>query len=151
MAEHGSPTSKPTSTPNDGKTYQPIAGQQHLPPPPFRQPYPDYDEAQARRSPWKYEGYRLYSKWVASENTFFIVRRFGALNTRIILALQDEIVQLEHRLNRMDEENSRKQLPDDTNNGSFRYDLFDERRDLVQNVLPEKLARYSTCGHTSEV
>lgn len=117
------------------------------PPPPARETYPDYTGNEARGARWKYEGYRLYSKWVASEKTFFIVRRFGALNTRIILALQDEIVQLEQDLNRLDEENSRKSLADDTNNGSFRYDQLDERRKLVQKTLPDKLLKYSMHIH----
>lgn len=122
------------------------------PPPPIsRDTYPDYNKHDAKQSPWKYDGYRLFSKWLASEKTFFIVRQFGALNTRIILALQDEIVQLEQRLNRIDEEVSRKDLPDSTNNGSFRYDRSDERRYLVETILPEKLAKYSKSCQIVEV
>lgn len=80
---------------------------------------------------------------MASDQAFFIVRRFGALNTRVILALQDEIAQLDQSLNALDEEYSRKARDDGTNNGSFRFDPSDERRELVQKILPEKLLKYS--------
>lgn len=113
------------------------------PPPPSRAPYPDYDDEEAASAPWKYAGYRVFSKWVASEQAFFIVRRFGALNTRVILALQDEIVQLEQTLNALDESFSRKEKDTSTNNGSFRYDPSVQRRELVQEILPGKLLRYS--------
>ena len=118
------------------------------PPPPSSQrqraPYPDYDKATADESPWKYVGYRVFAKWMASEQTFFIVRRFGALNTRVILALQDEIVELEQQLNHLDEDYSRKDANENhTHNGSFRFDGFEDRRNLIQDILPEKLAKYS--------
>jgi len=45
--------------------------------------------------PWKYIGCKVFSRWVASDSSFFILYRFGALNTRVALSLQDEIVQLE--------------------------------------------------------
>lgn len=112
-----------------------------LPPP--KTPYPDYDSHEAERVPWKYSGYRVFSRWVASDQAWFIVRRFGALNTRVILALQDEIVQLDQSLDEIDEELSRKAIDDSTNNGSFRYDPSNRRRDLILNTLPKKLLKYS--------
>jgi len=39
---------------------------------------------------------------MASDSAFMVVRRFGALNTRIALSLQDEIVQLEQELDDID-------------------------------------------------
>jgi hypothetical protein len=80
---------------------------------------------------------------MASDQAFFILRRFGTLNTRVLLAMQDEIVELEDRLNFMDEEYSRKDYTDAVDNGTFRDDPFGDRRKLVQEILPEKLARYS--------
>ena len=114
------------------------------PPPPAPRAYPDYDQRTADESLWKYVGYRVFAKWLVPDQSFFIVRRFGALNVRVILALQDEIVELEDKLNALDRYYSRKDdFSNDTHNGSFRYDPFEDRRNLVENILPEKLARYS--------
>jgi hypothetical protein len=49
-------------------------------------------------APWKYVGYKTFSRWMASDSAFLVVRRFGALNARIALSMQDEIVQLEEQL-----------------------------------------------------
>jgi hypothetical protein len=57
--------------------------------------------------------------------------------------MQDEIVELEDRLNFMDEEYSRRDYTEQVDNGTFRDDPFNDRRRMVQEVLPEKLARYS--------
>lgn len=80
---------------------------------------------------------------MASDQAFFILRRFSTLNTRVLLAMQDEIVELEDRLNFMDEEYSRRDYSEPVDNGTFRDDPFNDRRKLVQEILPEKLARYS--------
>ena len=88
----------------------------------------------------------MFSRWVASDQAFFVVRRFGALNTRVLLALQDEITEMDQHLNAWDKMYSRKAKPEDTNNGSFRFDPCPERRKLVLEILPEKLSRYSTYG-----
>jgi len=59
--------------------------------------------------------------------------QFGALNVRVILALQDEIVQLEEQLDAMDKAFGRKNLeivhpkPDTINNGTFRHVVMMER------------------------
>jgi hypothetical protein len=81
---------------------------------------------------------------MASDEAFFIVRRFSTLNTRVLLAMQDEISMLEEHLNFMDEEYSRKDYTEDVDNGTFRDEAFADRRDMIQRVLPEKLMRYST-------
>lgn len=51
------------------------------------------------KKPWKYAGYRDFSSFVASDNNFFILRRFSTLSARVLLALQDELVELEDQLN----------------------------------------------------
>ena len=110
------------------------------PPPP--RPYPDWKHPD--RLPCKYVGYRVFSKWVASDRSFFIVRRFGALNARVILDLQDELVRLDQELTALDEAWSRRATKNDsTNNGSFRFDPSDKRTRLVHEVLPGKLLKYS--------
>lgn len=54
------------------------------PPPPRRHRpyYPDYTKDDAGHFPWKYTGNRVFTRWVASDQAFSIVRRFGTLNTR---------------------------------------------------------------------
>jgi hypothetical protein len=105
--------------------------------------YPDFNLEEARDNPRKYSGYRVFSRWMASDQAFFILRRFGTLNTRVLLAMQDEIVELEDQLNLLDEEASRKESPYNVDNGTIRDDPFGERRELVTKILPEKLAKYS--------
>jgi hypothetical protein len=98
--------------------------------------------------PWKYIGYKIFSRWVASDPSFFVLRRFGTLNARVALSLQDEIAQLEEKLDYMDKLYSDRDTPD-AHNGTFRDEPFaadeDDRNDLVRKILPEKLAKYSTC------
>lgn len=110
--------------------------------------YPDFSREEARDNPRKYSGYRVFSRWMASDQAFFILRRFGTLNTRVLLAMQDEIVELEEKLNFMDEEYSRKDFISNVDNGTFRDEPFADRRELVTKILPEKLARYSKYRNT---
>ena len=49
-------------------------------------------------APWKYVGYPLFSRWLARDSALLIVRRFGTLNSRIALSMQDDIVVLEKEL-----------------------------------------------------
>ncbi len=112
-------------------------------PPQRSDSYPDFTLEQAQNNPRKYSGYRVFARWMASDQAFFIVRRFGTLNTRVLLAMQDEIAELEDRLNFMDEEYSRRDYTEDVDNGTFRDDAFGDRKRLVQEILPEKLAKYS--------
>jgi hypothetical protein len=64
--------------------------------------------------------------------------------------MQDEIVELEERLALLDEEASNIRNDWRLNNGSFRNDPLRERRQLVSEILPRKLAAYSkldqACG-----
>ncbi|KAL4788757.1 hypothetical protein BDV19DRAFT_383649 [Aspergillus venezuelensis] len=77
--------------------------------------------------PWKYIGYRGYSIFLASDSDFCNFRRFERLNTRVILALQDEISQIEESLDEIDRCHSSPDAPD-VNNGSFRQDTQQAHR-----------------------
>lgn len=94
-------------------------------------------------APWKYVGYRILSRWLASDDAFFMVRRFGALNARVALSMQDEIVQLEEQLDTIDRALSRPDVDKSINNGSFRHDVSKERVKLVKETIPEALTKYS--------
>ena len=86
-----------------------------------------------QQKPWKYLGYRAFSGFIASDNDFFVIRRFGTLNARIILALQDQLSQLEESLNALDMKYSHVECPD-LNNGSFREDPKADRRKIIGDI-----------------
>ena len=55
-----------------------------------------------RRQAWKYEGYPALSNWMKSSNDFFVLRRFGELNARVLLTLQGRIAAKEKELHELD-------------------------------------------------
>jgi hypothetical protein len=85
--------------------------------------------------PWKYIGYKGYSDFIASENDFFVLRRFASVSARIALELQDEVVVLEERLEDLDRELSKREMVD-VNNGSFRDDI-PERKEVMRGLSDE--------------
>lgn len=91
-------------------------------------------------------GYPQFSRWVASDKAWLITRRFSTLNARVILLLQDNIVELEGQLNKLDEAYSRPkevmQDADNTHNGSFRLDR-ESRRTVILDNLTIALSKYS--------
>jgi len=95
------------------------------------------------RSPWKFIGYKVFTRWLASDNSLFIFRRFGALNARVALAMQNELVDLEEQLQLLDDAASSPTSHWNVNNGSFRHDPLEERQHLVTKELPNKLTAYS--------
>jgi hypothetical protein len=92
-------------------------------------------------APWKYVGYKVFSRWLASDGAFLMVRRFGSLNARVALFLQDEIVQLETELDLIDATLSEEEMGM-MNNGSFRKDPWERRKKLIGKCIPEALTRY---------
>lgn len=101
---------------------------------------PALTEEEIERKPWKYIGYKGYSKFIASDNDFYVVRKFATLNTRVTLALQDEIVVLESDLDVLDAQYSKRDA-ENLHNGSFRDDRQD-RTALIEKIT-SKLAKYS--------
>jgi hypothetical protein len=89
---------------------------------------------------WKYIGYKGYTKLISSDGDLFILRRFNALNVRVMLEQQDKISVLEQKLNAIDNQNSRIDAPD-VNNGTIRDDLT-ERKRLLDEISKE-IYRYS--------
>ena len=87
--------------------------------------------------PWKYLGYHSFANFIASDADFFILRRFGALNARVLLGLQDQLSQLEERLNELEDHLRSKNGPN-IHNGSFRQETQKERAQLLslaQSIL----------------
>lgn len=56
----------------------------------------------AQKDFWRDEGYPGFSKWMASSDDFLVLRRFGQLNVRVLLLMQDRIVRKEEELANID-------------------------------------------------
>lgn len=100
----------------------------------------------ARSKPWKFDGYKDYSKWMASDNDFFIFRRFDSLNARTILYLQHRISLFEKDL---DDLHTAMEGPDEHGkpakmNSSFGWDeKYMTTRAAIMNELTGLLLHYS--------
>src|SRR5436190_4722652 len=98
-------------------------------------------EEEKRKKPWKYQGYPAFSKWMASSEDFLVLRRFGELNARAMLLMQDRIARKEELLMRVDDEARRG--PDDLgDSSSLRHEPQKEREKLVDELIP-MLQQYS--------
>jgi hypothetical protein len=92
------------------------------------------------QKPWKFVGYRAFCKFVASDDDFFVLRRFSVLTSRVLLYLQDELSELESELEAIEEDLMAKSA-EDRHNGRFRGDLK-KRRDVVDKI-DKKLRAYN--------
>jgi hypothetical protein len=101
----------------------------------------EYTQEEADGIPWKYIGYRVFSRWLATNQSFLIVRKFSAANTRIILMLQDQVADLEEQLNEIDDYCARRGTGD-FDNGTFRNDSREDRKNVLEK-LRIKLNEYS--------
>ena len=91
------------------------------------------------------KGYPALSAWVASDDDFFVIRRFDRLNARVILRMQDRISFLEERLEEIDQK-CRKMKTGVGDNGTLRHDTEIERRKIL-GELEERLEKYSKAHH----
>jgi hypothetical protein len=91
--------------------------------------------------PWKSIGYRGFSAFLASDNDFLIFRRFGAINARLLLYLQDEICVLEKELEDLEDLHAQDDARD-IHNGSFRHEELPARTKLLE-ALNVKVREYS--------
>ncbi|KAJ4142269.1 hypothetical protein NW754_009719 [Fusarium falciforme] len=73
-------------------------------------------EEEIHLKPWKFIGYKGYAEFISSDDDWFILRRFGALNVRVALALQDEVSVLEEELKKLDATYSQHKL--------YKYNAF---------------------------
>ncbi|KAF1959968.1 hypothetical protein CC80DRAFT_406147 [Byssothecium circinans] len=80
--------------------------------------------------PWKYIGYRGFSAFLSLDEDFLIFGRFGTLNTRVLLHLQDQMSILETELNEIDRKHSQKNAVD-IHNESFRQERDPRRTELL--------------------
>ena len=94
------------------------------------------------RYPRKYIGYPVFSRWTATDQDLFILRRFGTVSVRVALALQDKVTELEEQLNSLDDFYSTEESPRNVDNGSYRHEVFENRKRLIEEQLPAKLKDY---------
>ncbi|OCL04960.1 hypothetical protein AOQ84DRAFT_299854 [Glonium stellatum] len=100
-----------------------------------------------REQPWRYLGYPAFSKFLASDDDAFIVRRFGTLHARSILMLQWEISRLEQALDHEDQSCLTQSLSADNqylaNSNSFLLDeQYRPKRTAILSQLIPLLERY---------
>ncbi|KXJ90745.1 hypothetical protein Micbo1qcDRAFT_226750 [Microdochium bolleyi] len=97
-------------------------------------------EADIEEKPWKYVGYRGYSEFLASDNELLLFRRFGVLNARVALDMQDQLARLEERLEALDKQYS-SVYGADVNNGSLRDD--EPERAAIVAEIAKLLPKYN--------
>jgi hypothetical protein len=101
-------------------------------------------EEERRKKAWKYEGYDALSKWMASENDFFLFRRFESLNAETILYLQYRITQLEERLKTIHNNIKDSDVRENRLNSSFSWDAqYQQDRSQTMTELSYLLLHYS--------
>lgn len=100
----------------------------------------------AQKKAWKYMGYNEYSSFIGYSRSFFFLRQFRTLNVRVLLAMQDDIAELEERLDNLDKELSSKSSPD-IHNGTFRDDPNLDRIKLIWK-LQKRIQKYSRSTHS---
>jgi hypothetical protein len=98
-------------------------------------------EQEKQSRPWKYLGCEEYSSFIASDDDFFVIRRFSTLTARVILALQDQLSQIEEQLESLERQ---LKIPEAglVHNGSFQEEMHSSRTELVLKANL-KLREYS--------
>jgi hypothetical protein len=110
--------------------------------PPFEAslpPQPPVTAEDFSKKPWRFIGYPGFSKWMASDDDFFMLRRFDALAARVLLSLQWDLTKLETELNLLDYQGSHL-VGKDIHNGSFQ--LLDDARRKKLDLIKEKMVEY---------
>lgn len=97
--------------------------------------------SEERTMAWKYVGYPGFSRFISSSDDLLALRRFKEVNVRVLLRLQDDIVQLERELTR--EDDYTKSLPGQRGNcASLRLDAGSPRENTLTQ-LQHHLKDYS--------
>jgi hypothetical protein len=78
-------------------------------------------------------GYAEFSEWMAKAEDFTLFRRFEALNTRIILQLQDRVIRKEKDLAKLDKA-LRNSGENNTQSDSFRHDPSPDRKKILTDL-----------------
>jgi hypothetical protein len=92
--------------------------------------------------PPKHRGYPALANFIGSDKDFFIFRKFNVLSARSLLFLQDELSELEERLNSIDIAESGRGEPRDLWNLSSRREDENLERKKLMRVLSVKIKEY---------
>lgn len=101
----------------------------------------DLSYQERKNQPWRYIGYRGFCKFVTSDNDFFILRRFSVLSSRVLLALQDELCELEEQLEAQEVELISQSAPK-VHGGTFREEISEDRYKIIREI-DQKLRAYN--------
>ena len=93
------------------------------------------NDEEKRCAAWKHKGYASYAEWLASSNDFLVLRRFGALNVRVMLFMQYRITCLEERLKDIDQRVAASPNQD-ARNDSLRWDQGSVREEILEQLIP---------------
>ncbi|KAF2831562.1 hypothetical protein CC86DRAFT_140805 [Ophiobolus disseminans] len=97
-----------------------------------------------KRRPYKEDGYQAFSKWMASDDDFFVFRRFESLNANTILWMQFRISELEAKLEGIHEEIKESKVSDNLKNSSFAWDAkYRQERTKIMGELSCLLLQYN--------
>jgi len=108
---------------------------------PQSQAQPPTSPVRQRSKPWKKVGYRGFSAFLASDNDFLIFRRFGSVNARLLLYLQDGIAVLESKLEDLEDLHAQDSAVD-IYNRLFYWEALPARTRLLEQ-LNVKVRQYS--------
>jgi hypothetical protein len=97
-------------------------------------------EQTKRDNSYRYEGYQAFSSWMASEDDFFLFRRFDSLNAQTILWMQDRITRIEGDLQGIHKCIENSSFADGLRNDSFRWDeRYAQKRHQLMGELSQIL------------
>nr|KAK5443051.1 hypothetical protein LTR18_005728 [Exophiala xenobiotica] len=110
-----------------------------------------FSDDEKRKWGFKFSGYPAFARWMGTSEDFFLIRRFGDLNARVLLAMQDDIMQLEERLQAIDkryedaffDKATQKPLTP-SRNDTLRCDPDPERKKIL-GKLKTMLKEYNEC------
>ncbi|KAI4259717.1 MAG: hypothetical protein L6R42_004448, partial [Xanthoria sp. 1 TBL-2021] len=87
----------------------------------------------ADREPYRYRGYPAMCTWMASDDDFFVVRKFSKLSARVVLLMQNRIVKLEKIVHAEDAKCIEGEYKGE--NGSFNLDLSIARQRAMDELV----------------
>ncbi|KAL3961267.1 hypothetical protein ACCO45_002790 [Purpureocillium lilacinum] len=88
----------------------------------------------AQKDFWRDEGYPGFSKWMASSDDFLVLRRFGQLNVRVLLLMQDRIVRKEEELANIDAHGRLHGDDSKADSSSLRKEPLPEREAILDEL-----------------
>ncbi|KAL8946906.1 MAG: hypothetical protein Q9222_006760 [Ikaeria aurantiellina] len=92
--------------------------------------FSDISKKDADFESWRYRGYAAMTTWMASDDDFFVVRRFGKLAARVALLMQNRLTQLEDIIHTEDI----RCMNERGDNGTLDHDRYPRRVDAMNEA-----------------